>query len=346
MFLFITFSTGIQAQWDNPLVYYKFNETAGALVADSSGNNFDSYANWDNSWETEGKFNGAIHFQGAQKMDLPAKDIALTNETGTVAFWLLLPESSISSINCIWWAGEYGGDMFGPQNEMHINSEFTEANIWSGGEIAFVIWDSLADENYFIFSDPWKGSNPATPPSENAITLTDGIWHHLACTWQSGGTVALYIDGEAIWDTTAYNPNSWDCNIMTIGAANERVNRRLSGYLDEFRIYDEALEAADIETIYNYVPQDNINDIENTKTSIAKLDYYPNPANQYISFNNSLGIKTIEIYSLTGKNLIVQQVSETYGIVEINIDQLSTGLYFITAYDNDKLIAVGKLSKE
>ncbi len=342
----ITFSLGIQAQWDNPLVYYSFNETSGSQVVDSSGNHFDCYANCDNCWEADGKFNGAFHFQGAQKMDLPAEDIALTNEKGTVAFWTLLPQSSTSSINCFWWAGEYGGgDTFGPQDEMHINTEATETNVWVGGEIAFYIQDSLANNKYFIFSDTSKGLNPANPPSADAITLTDGVWHHIACTWKSGGTVALYIDGQAIWDTTSYNPNLWNCNLMTIGAANMRTNRRLNGYLDEFRIYDEALDAADIEEIYNYIPEGNLQQ-SIKKTSIAQLNYFPNPASKHISFFNSLGIETIEIYSLTGEKLRVQQVSNTNEMVDINIDQLSSGFYLIRAYDNDKLISVGKFSKK
>lgn len=348
MLFLITFSLGIHAQWDNPLVYYQFNETSGSQIIDSSGNNFNGYANCDNCWETEGKFNGTFYFQGVHKMDLPAEDIQLTNEKGTVAFWVLLPQSSASSINCFWWAGEKsGGDTFGPHNEMHINTEATETNVWLGGEIAFYIHDSLADNRYFIFSDTAKGLNPASPPSENAITLTDGVWHHVACTWESGGTVALYIDGQTIWDTTSYNPNSWDCNLMTIGGANERTNRRLNGYLDEFRIYDEALEAADIEVIYNYIPEGNQTYIEGIKkTSIAALNCYPNPASKNISFSNSLGMETIEICSLTGGKVIVQQVANTNDIVDINIDQLSSGFYFIRAYENNKLIAVGKLSKK
>ncbi len=347
-FFLIIFTLGIKAQWDNPLVYYQFNETSGDLVVDSSGNNFDCYANCDNCWEAEGKFNGAFYFQGIHKMDLPAEDIALTNEEGTIAFWVLLPQSSTSSINCFWWAGEKsGGDTFGPHNEMHINTEATETNVWVGGEIAFYIHDSLADNRYFIFSDTSKGLNPANPPSENAITLTDGVWHHIACTWESGATIALYIDGQAIWDTCSYNPNSWDCNLMTIGAANERTNRRLNGYLDEFRIYDKALEAADIEVIYSYIPEGNFNSIESIKkTSIAALNCYPNPTSNNISFYNSLAIESIEIYSLTGEKRIVQQVSNTNEIVEINIDQLSSGFYFIRAYGNDKLIAMGKFLKK
>lgn len=343
----ITFSPGIFAQWDNPLVYYQFNETSGSQVADASGNNFDCIANCDNCWEAEGKFDGAFYFQGVHKMDLPAEDISLTNEKGTVAFWVLLPQTSITSINCMWWAGEYGGDMFGPQNEMHINSEFTEANTWSGGEIAFVIRDSLANQSYFIFSDPSKGLEPSNPPSGNEITIADGVWHHVACTWESGGTVALYIDGQAIWDNTSYNPNIWDCNIMTIGAANERSNRRLSGYLDEFRIYDEALQAADIATIYDYVPEGNASYVKSLeKSDIAMLNPYPNPAGRSISFNNSSAVETIEIYSLTGEKLLVQEVSGTNEVVEINIEQLSPGFYFIRAYKNEKIIAAGKFSRK
>jgi hypothetical protein len=343
---FITLSLSMQAQWDNPLVYYQFDETSGSLVGDSSGNSFNSDSNCDNCWEAEGKFNGAFHFEGTQKMELPSKDIALTNEKGTVAFWLMLPQSSVSDINCIWWAGEHGGDMFGPHNEMHINSEFVEANIWKGGEMVFVVRDSVAAEGYFIYSDPWKGANPATPPSDNVITLADDEWHHVACTWESGETIALYIDGQAIWDTTAYNPNPWNCNLMTIGAANKRTNRTFKGYLDEFRIYDEALVATEIEDIYNYIPESVINDVESiNKASIASLSYYPNPASEKISFFNSEGIENIEIFTILGEKLKVQQVSNTNEIVEINIDQLSSGLYIIRAYNNHKLITVSKFSK-
>ena len=80
--LLLTFSLGIQAQWDNPLVYYQFNETTGFLVADSSGNNFDSNTNCDDCWEAEGKFNGSLLFEGVHKMDLPADTRITSAEVG------------------------------------------------------------------------------------------------------------------------------------------------------------------------------------------------------------------------------------------------------------------------
>ncbi|MBN1180855.1 MAG: T9SS type A sorting domain-containing protein [Bacteroidales bacterium] len=348
----VAFSLSIHAQWDNPLVYYQFNDTSGMLVVDSSGNGFNADSDCNTCWEAEGKFNGAFHFSASERIDLPAKDIALTTGEGTVAFWVLLPELSANNINCIWWAGEYGGDMFGDENEMHV---CTEAGLndkwWDHSEVAFVIVDSMADHQYFIYSDPWKGPVPATTPSENAISIADNSWHHVACTWDTGSTVALYLDGQVIWDSMAYTPSRiWSCNLMTLGVANKRTNRKLNGYLDEFRLYNVALEAADIDTIYKYVPEVDTADTTTVeginKTGIAALNFYPNPAGNNISFFNSLCIQTIEIYGLTGEKLIVQQVFTTNEIVEIPIDQLSSGFYFIRAFDNKKLVAVGKFSKK
>ena len=346
-FFLIAYSLSMQAQWDNPLVYYQFNETTGSVVSDSGSHGFDADADCSSCWEAEGKFNGAFHFSATQRIDLPASDISLTSKRGTVAFWLRLPEISVNTINCIWWAGEYGGDMFGPHNEMHINSEFIENNIWTGGEIAFVINDSLASENYFIFSDPWKGDEPATPPSGNEITLTDDIWHHVACTWDSGGVIALYIDGQAIWDSLSYTPTqTWPCNLMTLGVANQRSNRRLNGYLDEFRIYGQALAAADIDAIYNYVPVNNPDNTEEViKTNFAILNCFPNPAGRNISFNNSPGIDNIEIYNLSGEKLMTKEVDETNTLVELDIENLEPGFYFIRAYADEVIIATAKFAK-
>lgn len=338
---------GLNAQWDDPLVYYQFNENTGVQVADSSRHGFHGTADCSDCWEAEGKFKGALEFRGNHRVDLPATEIGLTNEKGTVAFWMLLPESSVSTINCIWWAGEYGGDMFGPQNEMHINSEFVEANIWSGGEVAFVVNDSVAGESYFIYSDPWKGPNPATQPSGNEITLADGTWHHVACTWAAGGTVALYIDGETIWDSASYNPNLWDCNLMTLGVANERPNRRLIGYLDEFRIYDEALDSAGIGEIYNYIPAGIPDAVRSNKKDRDKaLNCFPNPADRTILIRHPGDIELVEVYSLTGRRIIRQQVTGNNQIVEIDVEPLTSGCYFIEASGRDGFVATGKFFRE
>jgi len=348
LFFFLTLSINIHAQWDNPTVYYAFNESSGSVVSDSGSRGFHALTDCATCWEAEGKFGGSFHFSARERIDLPAEDISLTSGKGTVAFWLRLPETSVNDINCIWWAGEYGGDMFGPQNEMHINSEFFEKNIWTGGELAFVINDSMAAKNYFLYSDPWKGKNPATPPSGKEITLADNAWHHVACTWDSGATVALYIDGKAIWDSMTYNPSrTWTCNLMTLGVANQRGNRRLNGYLDEFRVYNEALDAMEIEEIFNYDPEANLSHSEIiARTHISGLNCFPNPARQMIHIQNSMGIETVEILMLTGEKRLIKHVSGSDKMLEINVDPLPSGLYIIRAYKQEMLVATGRFSKK
>lgn len=233
------------------IVYYPFDGN----TSDESGNGNDGVPNCSTCYETNGFFDEAFHFDGSQRIDMPAENIGLTNEQGTVAFWVLLPDSSASDINCIWWAGKYGGDMFGSQNEMHVHTEGGPGDSWTGGEVSFVVVDSLSliqtPSEYFIFSDPWKGKYPGNTPSTNSITITDNAWHHIACTWEYGGVMAMYIDGQAVWDTTAYNPNIWQCNLMTIGVPYSKDYRQLNGYLDEFRLYDIALDKDAISELYN-----------------------------------------------------------------------------------------------
>jgi len=332
--------SGLQAQDPNLKVYYNFDASEGTIVGDSSSNSHDATTNCPTCWESNGRFGGAFHFSGDQRVDLPAADIGLTTEKGTVAFWMLLPLSSKSTINCIWWAGEYGGDMFGPHNEMHINSELIETNIWNGGEIAFVIRDSLAGTGYFLFSDPWKGPNPATPPSENAISLADSNWHHVACTWEKGKNIALYLDGQAIWDTTAYNQNDWNCNLMTLGVANQRSNRKFSGYLDEFRLFNVALDATDIYDIFTLDPQENVSV---AKTHSSELSIYPVPAINSLNFSRPLDEGKLEIYNIEGKKILSQAV---INLDNISVEQLAAGIYLIRILNDNQVIFTSKFVKQ
>ena len=154
--LFVSSIIRVSAQLPDPLVFYSFNETSGAIATDDSGNGFDGTVNCDTCWEAAGRQGGAIHFYGSQKIDLPAEDIGLTTDEGTVAFWVLEPKGDSASINCMFWAGNKAGDMFGSENEMHIHSEGYGANVWAGGELSFFMRDSIMGKTWFLYSDPWN----------------------------------------------------------------------------------------------------------------------------------------------------------------------------------------------
>jgi hypothetical protein len=326
------------------LVHYKFDETSGTDVLDESGNAFDGTTDCETCWIEEGEIGGAIEFSGVERLDMPAMDIGLTTDEGSVAFWVKLPEESAANINCIWWSGNTGGDMFGAQNEMHIHTEGTGENVWVGGEVSFFLRDSVADHNYFLHSDPEKGG-PAGNPPVNPITITDNEWHHIAGTWQPG-KMALYIDGVAIWDTTNYQGAVWDCNIMTIGVANERESRRLVGAIDDFRLYAEALEIEDVEDLFNKVePPESVEQLLADEIDLA---IFPNPAtaNASVRFSVEAGRNvSINLFSVTGG--LIGNVYEGISTAEKNIINLNTanytpGVYFVEL-NIDNRVAYTKL---
>ncbi len=292
------------AQAPQPLAHYQFNETSDSLLVDRTDNGFDAWSNCDTCWEAAGYLDGCFHFDG-HKAPLPADEMGMTSEEGTVAFWLLLPNNG-SSINVIWWGAEYGGNTFGPENEMHMHVEGGPNSAWAGGEASLFIRDSVNATTYFLYSDPWDGGLGNTP-SGQGILVNDSTWHHVAATW--GPYYALYIDGQPVWDTSYYYGATYPLNKMCLGMTPNNTGRALHGYLDEFRIYDVALEAIDIADIYAWT------DVENDKISGANdlsLRNYPNPVTENTTFRYELSAEstvTLEIYNQVGQ-LVRTLVSE------------------------------------
>ena len=323
-----------------PLVHYKFDETSGTVVTDDSGNGLDGTTDCETCWVEDGEIGGAIQFSGVERLDLPAMDIGLTTDEGSVAVWVKLPEESAADINCIWWAGNTGGDMFGAQNEMHLHTEGGPNDAWMGGEVSFFLRDSVADRNYFLHSDPEKGA-PAGNTPVNPILVADDAWHHLAATWEPG-KIALYIDGVAVWDTTQYMGAVWDCNIMTIGVANERESRRLAGAVDDFRLYEEALELQDVEDLFNKVePPENVEQLLANEIDLA---IYPNPAtaDATVRFSVEAGRNvSVNLFSVTGG--LIGNVYEGISVAGKNIVNLNTanytpGVYFVELQIDNNVI--------
>ncbi len=84
-------------------------------------------------------------------------------------------------------------------------------------------------------------------------------------------------------------------------------------------------------------------DVEGIK-NINEITLFPNPANDIISISNvnNLLINKIIISDITGKNII--EINEK-AFDKINISNLNKGLYFISFYQENKLINTQKIIK-
>ena len=111
------------------IAHYKLDEAEGTVVNDSSGK--DNHAEIDGNpvW-IEGLKDGALEFDGEIFVTLPAENMGLRSDAGSVAFWMNMAAEDVVGINTIWWGGDNTtGTGMGPENEMHIHVESAVANV-------------------------------------------------------------------------------------------------------------------------------------------------------------------------------------------------------------------------
>ncbi|HLS30960.1 MAG TPA: T9SS type A sorting domain-containing protein [Flavobacteriaceae bacterium] len=76
---------------------------------------------------------------------------------------------------------------------------------------------------------------------------------------------------------------------------------------------------------------------------ISNLTLYPNPTDDFLYIENLTNPVQIEIYDLSGKVMLSQEVNEA--IRQVDVSQLSAGMYFYGLSQNGKTVKTGKLMK-
>ncbi len=89
----------------------------------------------------------------------------------------------------------------------------------------------------------------------NSPLVTDGAWHNLVGVW-SGPGLYIYLDGILAVSSTGSGTLSATGKDSQIGTQCSGLNSTacsafLSGRIDDVRIYNRALSAAEVAAIYN-----------------------------------------------------------------------------------------------
>ncbi|PYN28692.1 MAG: hypothetical protein DMD98_21940, partial [Candidatus Rokuibacteriota bacterium] len=196
---------------------YAFNEGAGTTVADASGNGNTGTINGA-TWTTAGRYGSALVFDGTSTSVTVANAASLRLTTGmTLEAWVY-PTGALTG------------------------------------------WRAVIDKNvdgYYLMASSDQGNRPAVggawPPGARITRGPTGLglntWTHLAATFD-GATVRLYVNGaEAVSQaqTAALTPTA---GTLQIGA-DSYTGENFAGRIDEVRIYNRALSAAEIQTDMN-----------------------------------------------------------------------------------------------
>jgi hypothetical protein len=197
---------------DNPVAYYRFEETSGTTANDATGNSNDGTYN-----------NGVLLGQAsAPALGTAARfdgidDYVSTSRTVSTDFtlelWINTTASSLSGSQAYEGNGLLWSDVGGSADD------FAMAMLNNG--LSF-----------------FTGNPDVTVTS--AVAVNDGRWHHLVATRTQGANVEIFVDGVSRGTTTTNN-NALNGNPSIMIGGNVLDGRYVAGLIDEVAYYPRVL---------------------------------------------------------------------------------------------------------
>jgi len=209
----VAFPTRGSAEPPGLVAAYAFGEGSGTATADASGGgNAGSLLNA--AWTTSGKYGNALVFNGTNaRIDVP--DAAA----------------------------------------LHLSSALT-LEAWVKPAVVSNAWRDViykGNDNYYLEATSTGGSVPVgggtiggkTAEAKAGGALAPGTWSHLAVTYDGAG-VRLYVNGTLAATTSKTGAIATSTNPLQIGG-DTSYGQYFNGTIDEVRIYNVALTAAQIQ---------------------------------------------------------------------------------------------------
>ncbi|MFK7829409.1 MAG: DUF4347 domain-containing protein, partial [Congregibacter sp.] len=199
----------------------------------------------DPTWTTGRVGSAGLSFDGNDDIVGTSSDVLKTASSFTLSAWF--QSDTTTEENHILWQGYDGGNGYGDQGVNDPSS--AEMGLLVGGlglpnKIVFFLGYDLEQNG--------NGADPIYVISDADFTDTTA-WHHVAVTVedQGGGvfSASLYVDGVLEGTETGIQNDRTAWGSLSIG--NTGLDQReFEGDIDEVRIYDAALSASELATIY------------------------------------------------------------------------------------------------
>jgi hypothetical protein len=189
---------------------YGFDEGQGATAADGSGHG--NTANLVGAGWATGKFGSSLFADGIDdRADMPALG-TFYNDGFTLEAWVM---------------------------KRGTRKDVTVLGSWEPGDGGPMIWVDHVNGRYYLTFGPDYADY-----LDSGRAPVIGQWQHVAATYD-GTTARFYVDGVEVaskqWTSEIGTSNTW-----RIGASRADGSRYWDGLVDEVRVYDRALPAAEV----------------------------------------------------------------------------------------------------
>jgi glucose/arabinose dehydrogenase/PKD repeat protein len=196
---------------------YGFNEGSGTTVTDSSGNgNYGTATN--TTWATAGKNGKALLFNGINALVTVPDSASLDLTTGmTLEAWVD-PSTLTSTWRTVVFKERPGG-------------------------MLYALYASNGSANRPV-GQVFLGNAERDAPGTSSVSVN--TWTHLAATYD-GSALRLYVNGTLVTTLTVSGSLAATTNPLRIGG-NSIWGEYFNGLIDDVRIYNRALTAAEIQS--------------------------------------------------------------------------------------------------
>jgi tetratricopeptide (TPR) repeat protein len=204
--------------------YWKLDEKEGSIAKDSTQSKLDGKIIGQPHW-VSGKVGGALEFDGVENyIELPART---SGGAFTITLWAYPTE-----------AGEWARFVdFGNGSDNYADDIFL-SRMGTSNNLVLHVYSGIGAASWTM----------GKVEAENAIEQNK--WQFFAATVDSDGTAALYKDGNLIKEGECGVPGTILRTKNSIGKNFLPEDKLYKGMMDDIRIYNNALDAEEIEAIY------------------------------------------------------------------------------------------------
>jgi len=175
----------------------------------------------DGSQWVAGKINNALDFDGNNDHVI-AEDVYIPRDAFTISLWIN-PDADMDvnspRADFLYW---------GNGNRPHLTFNKVEAGVGGG---AIGLWPNT------------EGPDINPGPLTTITSWTAGTWHHIATTFD-GTDFQIYVNG--MFEDSVTSPGTHSAASRPFIGSNGGGNNNFDGQIDDFRIYDYALDGTEI----------------------------------------------------------------------------------------------------
>jgi hypothetical protein len=216
-----------------PVAAYGFDEGTGSVLVDLSGNSNNGIVSGA-AWTSQGRFGGALSFDGVNDWVTVAHDPTLNAVTGlTLEAWVHPASNGQGVWRNVVIKERAGGEVFN-----------LYANVDTDTPAVYVV----------------GASQPGSAIDTRGISqLPSNTWSHLAATYD-GAVLRVYVNGNQTGSRTVSGELLTSTGALRVGG-NSLWGEYFQGRIDEIRIYNRALSQAEIAADMNTPVNDPASDV-------------------------------------------------------------------------------------